>query len=143
MRDAPFATANFGEIPFHALGCIRLVALLEERIVLDVGTGATYRARSGVVTAGLRPFLRASVDSCRASATPVLDHLGSVRPLARAFGLCHGAVVEQRPKYPPDDRTKDVEPETRKVPSNDHRSERARRVDRPPGHRPRDEDPYR
>jgi hypothetical protein len=44
---------------------------------------------------------------------PVLDHLGSVRPLARAFGLGHGAVVEQSPKYPPDDRTKDVKPHAR------------------------------
>src|SRR5215211_2917379 len=44
---------------------------------------------------------------------------------------------------PPDDRTKDVEPETRKVPSHKHRPQRARRIDRPPGHRPRDEHPYR
>src|ERR671913_2474834 len=32
------------------------------------------------------------------------------KSLAWAFGLGHGAIVEQRPKHPPDDRSKDVKP---------------------------------
>ena len=52
--------------------------------------------------------------------------------LRGAFGLGHGAVVEQRPKNPADDRTKDVEPETREIPRNDHRSQRASLFEPPP-----------
>src|SRR5918998_376167 len=63
--------------------------------------------------------------------------------LAWAFGLCQGAVVEQRPKHPPDDRPKDVQPYTTEVSGNDHRSEGARRIDRPSSHRSRDEHPNR
>src|SRR5919112_503247 len=65
------------------------------------------------------------------------------KSLAWAFGLGHGAIVEQRPKHPPDDRSKDVKPHASEVPRNDHRSQRARRINRPAGHGSRDEDPYR
>src|SRR5918993_1317833 len=65
------------------------------------------------------------------------------KSLAWAFGLGHGAVVEERPKHPPDDRPKDVKPHAAEVPRNDHRSQRARRIDGPSGHRSRDEDPHR
>src|SRR5918995_1872449 len=51
--------------------------------------------------------------------------------LRRALGLCQGAVVEQSSKHPSDDRAQDVEPHARKVPRNQHRPQRARRVDRP------------
>src|SRR5829696_4958460 len=64
------------------------------------------------------------------------------KSLARAFGLCHGAIVEQRPKHPPDDRPKDVKPHATEVPRNDHRSQRARRIDRTAGHGSRDEHPH-
>src|SRR5688500_6519451 len=64
------------------------------------------------------------------------------KSLAWAFGLGQGAVVEQRPKHPPDDRPKDVKPHATEVPRNDHRSQRARRIDRPSGHRSRDEYPH-
>src|SRR5215208_4176035 len=64
------------------------------------------------------------------------------KSLAWAFGLGHGAVVEQRPKHPADDRPKDVKPHATEVPSNDHRSQRARRIDRPSGHGSRNEDPH-
>src|ERR687894_1695819 len=64
------------------------------------------------------------------------------KSLAWAFGLGHGAVVELRPKHPPDDRSKDVKPHATEVPRNDHRSQRASRVDRPAGHGSRDEDPH-
>src|SRR5918994_3075798 len=66
-----------------------------------------------------------------------------VKSLAWAFGLGHGAVVEQRPKHPPDDRTKDVKPHATEVTGNDHRSQRTRRIDRSPGHRSRNEYPHR
>src|SRR5215211_6150692 len=59
--------------------------------------------------------------------------------LRRALGLGHGAVVEQSPKHPSDDRPKDVEPHATEVPRNQHRPQRASRVDRPAGHWPRDE----
>src|SRR5215204_1084487 len=65
------------------------------------------------------------------------------KSLAGAFGLGHGAVVEQRPKHPPDDRPKDVKPHATEVPRNDHRSQRACRIDRTAGHRSRDEHPHR
>src|SRR5215217_4689349 len=58
--------------------------------------------------------------------------------LAWALGLCHGAVVEQSPKHSSDDWPKDVEPHASEVPRNDHRPQRARRVDRPSRHGPRD-----
>src|SRR5919112_1168052 len=64
------------------------------------------------------------------------------KSLAWAFGLGHGAIVEQRPKHPPDDRPKDVKPHATEVPRNDHRSQRASRVDRPSGHGSRDEEPH-
>src|SRR5919106_3580184 len=51
--------------------------------------------------------------------------------LAGALGLCHGAVVEQSPKHSSDDRPKHVEPHASEVPRNDHRPQRAPRVDRP------------
>src|SRR5215213_8295971 len=66
-----------------------------------------------------------------------------VKSLAWAFGLGHGAVVEQRPKHPADDRPKDVEPHAREISRYDHRPERACRIDRPSRYGPRDEDPYR
>src|SRR5215203_2625333 len=62
--------------------------------------------------------------------------------LRRALGLCQGAVVEQRSQHPSDDRPQYVEPETCKVSGNDHRPQRARRVDRPSGHRTCDEHPH-
>src|SRR5215203_1370080 len=65
------------------------------------------------------------------------------KSLAWAFGLGHGAVVEERPKHPSDDRPKDVKPHATEVPRNDHRSQRTRRIDRSSGHRSRDEHPYR
>src|SRR5215208_5740615 len=65
------------------------------------------------------------------------------KSLAWAFGLGHGAVVEQRPKHPADDRTKDVKPHAREISRYDHRPERACRIDRPSRYGPRDEDPYR
>src|ERR671911_2452782 len=58
--------------------------------------------------------------------------------LRRALGLCQGAVVEQSPKHSSDDRAQDVEPHAREVPRNQHRPQRARRVDRPSRHGPRD-----
>src|ERR671912_1340316 len=64
------------------------------------------------------------------------------KSLAWAFGLGHGAIVEQRPKHPPDDRSKDVKPHATEVPRNDHRSQRARRIDRPSCHRPCNEHPH-
>src|SRR5918999_3049946 len=64
------------------------------------------------------------------------------KSLAWAFGLGHGAIVEQRSKHPPDDRSKDVKPHATEVPRNDHRSQRARRINRPAGHGSRDEDPH-
>src|SRR5829696_3316618 len=63
--------------------------------------------------------------------------------LRRALGLGQGAVVEQRPKHPAYDRPKDVEPETCKVPGNDHRSKRTRRIERTSGYRSCDEHSYR
>src|SRR5215207_6379336 len=65
------------------------------------------------------------------------------KSLAWAFGLGHGAVVEERPKHPSDDRPKDVKPYATEIPRNDHRSQRARRIDRPSGHGSRDEHPHR
>src|SRR5215208_232170 len=65
------------------------------------------------------------------------------KSLAWAFGLGHGAVVEQRPKHPADDRPKDVKPHAREISRYDHRPERACRIDRPSRYGPRDEDPYR
>src|SRR5918994_217312 len=64
------------------------------------------------------------------------------KSLAWALGLGHGAIVEQRSQYPPDDRPKYVEPHATEVPRNDHRSQRARRIDRPSCHGSRDEDPH-
>src|SRR5215212_2583437 len=65
-----------------------------------------------------------------------------VNLLTRPFGLGHGAVVEQRRQYPADDRPQYVEPHAREVSCNEHRPEGARRVDRPAGHRSRDEHSY-
>src|SRR5918994_4107156 len=75
---------------------------------------------------------------------PSRKHLSCcpAKSLAWAFGLGHGAIVEQRPKHPPDDRPKYVEPHATEVPRNDHRSQRARRIDRPSCHGSRDEDPH-
>jgi len=101
------------------------------------------RGRTGFVTAGHRPFLRAPWGLPQGVGASRLRRSWLSETLTRAFGLGHSAVVEQSPENPPDDRTKDVEPETRKIPSNYHRAQRARWVDRPPGHRPCDEDPYR
>src|SRR5829696_6951027 len=83
------------------------------------------------------------LDSRRASAPTVFRPSWLCGSLARTFGLGHGAVVEQRGKHPPDDRSKDVEPYATEVSGHDHRSERACRVDRPAGYRSRDEYPYR
>src|SRR5215217_968448 len=55
----------------------------------------------------------------------------TVASLAGTLGLGHGAVVKQRSQHSSYDRPKDVEPETCKIPGNQHRSEGARRVDRP------------
>src|ERR687895_486054 len=61
--------------------------------------------------------------------------------LAGALGLCHGAIVEQSPKHSSDDRPKDVKPHASEVPRNDHRSQRASRVDPPPLTGPRKKPP--
>src|SRR5215213_2931463 len=101
------------------------------------------RGRTGFVTAGHRPFLHAPWGFPQDVGASRLRRPWLSETLARAFGLGHGAVVEQCPENPPDNRTKDVEPETRKIPSNDHRSQRARWVERPSRYGSSDEDPYR
>ena len=137
-------TTNFVEFTFFALGCIKLVALLEVR------TGLGCRDGSNVPEEGPALLLRGSgPSSMRPWGVP--QDVGASRlrrswlseTLARAFGLGHGALVEQSPKHPPDNRTKDVEPETRKIPGNYHRSQRARWVYRPSGNGSCDEDSYR
>src|SRR5215213_1102379 len=135
---------NFGEFTFHALGCIRPAALLEERTGLGCRDGSDVQRKDRVCYCGaptLPPCAPGFPQGVGASR--LRPSWPKLKALARAFSLGHGAVVEQRSQRPPDDRPQYVEPETRKVPGNDHRSQRARRIDRPPGHRPRDEHPYR
>src|SRR5215213_11818233 len=136
---------NFGAFTFHALGYIRPAALLEERTGLGCRSRRERRTEEGpgLLLRGsgpssVRPWgLPQGVGASRLTPSWLSE------PLARAFGLGHGAVVEQSPENPPNDRTKDVEPETRKIPSNDHRSQRARWVERPSRYGSSDEDPYR
>src|SRR5918992_3385712 len=65
------------------------------------------------------------------------------KSLAWALGLGHGAIVEQRSQYAAYDRPKHVEPHATEVPRNDHRSQRARRIDRPSCHGSRNKHPHR
>src|SRR5919199_2399291 len=85
-------------------------------------------------SSGTYPEVRAERTSCSstlgASVLPCLSVIClllsswsclymSVALLAWAFGLGHGAVVEQRSKHAPDDRSKDVEPHATEVYRND------------------------
>ena len=70
---------NFREF-FHALGCIRLVALLEERTGLGCRDGSDVHRKDRVCYCGASTLPPCALrDSRRASAPPVLDDLGSVR----------------------------------------------------------------
>ena len=74
-------TTNFVEFTFFALGCIRLVALLEVRAGLGCRDGSNVPEEGpGVLLRGSGPSSMRPGDSRRASAPPDLDDLGSVRP---------------------------------------------------------------
>ena len=70
---------NFGAFTFHALGYIRPAALLEKRIGLGCRDGSDVQRKDRVCYCGAPALpLCAPGDSRRASAPPVLHHLGSV-----------------------------------------------------------------